>query len=128
MCKGKPPGSPVATFKAGQIVNVQFEGSARHNGGICQFSLSYDNDQTFFVIETIEGACPDGNNNINYNEIDKYEWPVLLPNNLPSCDRCTFAWSWINAVGNRELYSKNLFDISELCRCSNNWPKVCRVH
>lgn len=36
----------------------------------------------------------------------EFNWPVRLPANLPSCDRCTFAWSWINAVGNRELYSK----------------------
>lgn len=60
MCKGKPPGASVATFTAGQVVNVEFEGSARHNGGICQFSLSYDNDQTFHVIQTVEGGCPDG--------------------------------------------------------------------
>ena len=62
MCKGKPPGPIVATFRAGEVVNVQFEGSARHDGGICQFSISYDNDHTFQVFETIEGACPDGTN------------------------------------------------------------------
>lgn len=36
--------------------------------------------------------------------IASYEWPVTLPANLPSCERCTFAWTWINAVGNREFY------------------------
>jgi hypothetical protein len=33
-----------------------------------------------------------------------YQWPVKFPENLPSCERCTFAWSWINSIGNRELY------------------------
>ena len=48
--------------------------------------------------------------------IANYEWPVKLPANLPSCDRCTFAWSWINALGNRELYSTITYlTLSELC-------------
>lgn len=29
---------------------------------------------------------------------------MKLPANLPSCEKCTFAWTWINAVGNREYY------------------------
>jgi hypothetical protein len=32
MCKGKPPGAVVQTWQAGQTVNVQFEGSAKHGG------------------------------------------------------------------------------------------------
>ena len=36
------------------------------------------------------------------------EWPVKIPENSPSCERCTFAWSWVNAIGNREYYSKSL--------------------
>lgn len=32
MCKGKPPGAVVQTWKAGQTVTVQFEGSAKHGG------------------------------------------------------------------------------------------------
>jgi hypothetical protein len=31
-----------------------------HGGGICQFSVSYDNDQTFYATEEIDGGCPDG--------------------------------------------------------------------
>lgn len=31
-------------------------------------------------------------------------WPVKLPEGLPKCERCTFAWTWINAIGNREYY------------------------
>ena len=32
MCKGKPAGAVVQTWQAGQTVNVQFEGSAKHGG------------------------------------------------------------------------------------------------
>ena len=56
--------------------------------------MSYDGDRTFYVFQEIDGACPDAN----------YSWPVKLPDTLPSCDRCTFAWTWINAIGNREYY------------------------
>jgi hypothetical protein len=38
------------------------------------------------------------------NSLEGFNWPVQLPFNLPSCERCTFAWTWINAIGNREMY------------------------
>lgn len=60
MCKGKPPGQPTATFRAGETINVRFKGVARHGGGMCQFALSYDGDRTFVVIATVNGACPNG--------------------------------------------------------------------
>jgi hypothetical protein len=59
MCKGKPPGAPQATFHAGEVIPVTFKGSARHGGGLCQFALSYDDDHSFHVIQSIKGACPD---------------------------------------------------------------------
>lgn len=34
MCKGKLSGTAVQTWQAGQTVNVQFEGSAKHGGVI----------------------------------------------------------------------------------------------
>lgn len=94
MCKGKAPGTPTLVLTAGQTIDVQFEGSARHGGGVCQFSLSYDNDKTFYVIEEYQGSCPDS----------RYAWPVTIPKTVPPCDRCTFAWTWVNAIGNREFY------------------------
>lgn len=60
MCKGKTAGPVVASFKAGEIINVQLDGVARHGGGICQFAVSYDGDQTFYVIQEIDGGCPSG--------------------------------------------------------------------
>ena len=29
---------------------------------------------------------------------------MKIPESTPSCERCTFAWTWVNAVGNREFY------------------------
>ena len=31
-------------------------------------------------------------------------WPVQIPPSVPKCEKCTFAWTWINAIGNREFY------------------------
>ena len=94
MCKGKPPGAPVASFNPGDVVNVSFTGSARHGGGLCQFALSYDNDTHFYLIAEYRYGCPDAS----------YTWPVTIPNDAPSCSQCTFAWAWVNAIGNREYY------------------------
>lgn len=44
---------------AGSTIEVQFDGSARHGGGICQFAISYDGDKTFQVIQEYVGGCPD---------------------------------------------------------------------
>lgn len=33
---------------------------ARHGGGMCEFSLSYDGGESFHVIGTYTKTCPDG--------------------------------------------------------------------
>lgn len=48
---------------------------ARHGGGTCEFSLSYDGGKSFHVIATYTKTCPDAG----------YEWPVKIPKNAPSC-------------------------------------------
>lgn len=53
------------------------------------------------VIEQVDGGCPDAG----------FEWPVKLPDNLPSNGKAVLGWTWINAVGNRELYM-NCADIA----------------
>lgn len=79
---------------AGDTINVRFTGPARHGGGYCQFSLSYDGDKSFIVIGEYDKSCPNA----------AYPWPVLIPETVPACERCTFAWSWINSIGNKEFY------------------------
>lgn len=93
-CKAYPAGTLAATYAAGQTVHVQMGGTATHGGGHCQWSLSYDNGKTFVVLRTIINDCfKDG---LGYD--------VTIPAGAPPCDNCIFAWSWVNAIGNREFY------------------------
>ncbi|KAI8605042.1 hypothetical protein EDD21DRAFT_364632 [Dissophora ornata] len=100
-CGGYPKG-PNTNLKAGQVVPVRFWtpkltntnslpknkiSEARHGGGLCEFSLSYDGGKTFHVIGSYTKTCPDA----------YYEWPVRIPDNIPSCNnpgKCLFSWSW----------------------------------
>ncbi|CAG8521565.1 11633_t:CDS:2 [Ambispora leptoticha] len=60
------------TLTAGQIINITFynpnvipkvastnNDQARHNGGRCEFTLSYDGDETCTVIGVYHRTCPD---------------------------------------------------------------------
>ncbi|BGO98980.1 endoglucanase [Rhodotorula toruloides] len=85
---------PVATLSAGGSIDVQFApNGATHMGGSCQFSISYDQGKTFAVIHSIIGACPLSSS-----------YSVPVPAGLPSADSATFAWTWFNEMGNREMY------------------------
>ncbi|KAG0005678.1 hypothetical protein BGZ80_011143 [Entomortierella chlamydospora] len=102
-CGGYKPG-PVTTYKAGDIIPVRFwnfgikdykkfpppagVAQARHGGGACEFSLSYDGGKSWKVIGQYTKTCPD----------IYYEWPVMIPKNAPSCtdsNKCLFAMSWV---------------------------------
>ncbi|KAG0209300.1 hypothetical protein BGX28_010403 [Mortierella sp. GBA30] len=100
----------VTTMKAGQTINVRFFASAmnkdelnnqptlpnntkkqfpqaRHGGGTCEFSLSYDNGNSFYRIAKYTKTCPDS----------YFDWPVKIPKDIPSCTekgKCLFVWTW----------------------------------
>jgi hypothetical protein len=112
-CGGYPKG-PVTKVQAGKVVNVRFYASdmklskwswmigkqpskpssrsseisqARHGGGMCEFSLSYDGGRTYRLIGRYNRSCPD----------IYYYWPVKIPANAPPCTNygnCLFVWSW----------------------------------
>lgn len=78
-------------MKAGQLIPVRFwtteltktdklpakkVSEARHGGGMCEFSLSNNGGKSFHVIATYTKTCPDV----------MYEWPVRIPDNVPSCN------------------------------------------
>ncbi|KAG9063854.1 hypothetical protein KI688_003966 [Linnemannia hyalina] len=118
-CNGYNKVGHITKLKAGQIINTRFWGSAlkknynsdlpqrprsggkqinqaRHGGGFCQYSLSYDGGKTFHLIAEYKESCPDF----------YYEWPVKIPDNVPSCNergKCLFVWSWI-AVNVPQFY------------------------
>lgn len=89
---GRPLGQSVAVWQAGRNYTFTIQGSAEHNGGSCQASLSYDQGNTFTVIKSYIGNCP-----------IQREWEFTLPNDTPT-GPALFAWSWFNQVGNREMY------------------------
>ncbi|KAG0230544.1 hypothetical protein BGW42_000899 [Actinomortierella wolfii] len=107
-CNGYKEG-PVTKLKAGQVVKVRFWNpslpknyinklppknkypQARHGGGTCEFSLSYDGGKTYHLIGRYTKSCPDM----------YYEWPVKIPEGVPSCKdegKCLFVWSWTAAT------------------------------
>ncbi|KAF9938793.1 hypothetical protein BGZ65_012154 [Modicella reniformis] len=122
-CGGYAPG-PVTQMKAGQTINVRFLAStmsdkqiktqpnptssgkqfsqARHGGGTCEFSLSYDGGKSFRRIGRYTKTCPDA----------YYVWPVKIPNNVTSCkkkNQCLFVWTWTANI--LPQYYQNCADI-----------------
>ncbi|ORY06332.1 hypothetical protein K493DRAFT_310658 [Basidiobolus meristosporus CBS 931.73] len=91
-CRGYGKGGVVETIKAGSNIPVKIGGGAPHDGGHCQFALSYD-DKTFVVLKDVFDDCL----------IASRDYSVTIPAGAPS-GRATFAWAWINKTGNREYY------------------------
>ncbi|KAF9275433.1 hypothetical protein BGZ68_010805 [Mortierella alpina] len=118
-CNGYTKMGPVTRMTAGETINVRFWGpalgkkydnklppipknrrnqlnQARHGGGFCQMSLSYDGGESFHLIGEYTHSCPDF----------YYEWPVTIPKNAPSCHeagKCLFVWTW-TAVNVPQFY------------------------
>ncbi|KAJ2713062.1 hypothetical protein H4R19_002436 [Coemansia spiralis] len=105
LCKRTQPwANPVASWTAGQSVTVGFQsGGAAHSGGHCQFSLSYDGGKTFAVVhEELQHCFFTSPTRTNQGNVLQYTFN--LPADLPSSDKAVFAWTWVNASGNREFY------------------------
>ncbi|KAI1314662.1 hypothetical protein EDD11_001915 [Mortierella claussenii] len=87
------------TFQAGQVINAKMDVDVNHNGGSCQWALSYDDGKTWVVIQDHFQDClakaPAGST---------YTLPVTLPANAPT-GKAILNWIWNNNEGNRELYS-----------------------
>ncbi|KAI7834009.1 hypothetical protein BX661DRAFT_176469 [Kickxella alabastrina] len=105
LCKHTTPyATPSATWSAGQSVTVSFRDEpAAHSGGHCQFSLSYDGGNTFVVVHEELKYCFFGSAETS-NNAKILSYTFNLPTQLPSSDNAVFAWSWVNASGNREFY------------------------
>ncbi|KNE58045.1 hypothetical protein AMAG_04871 [Allomyces macrogynus ATCC 38327] len=99
-CRGAPVGSSVLTVQPGSTIQVQLGGGAAHNGGHCQFSISY-NGQDFVVLKTVLTGCMAAAGN---------SFSVPVPSTTPG-GKAIFSWSWVNASGNREFY-QNCADIT----------------
>ena len=126
-CQGLSTIEEVTPLTAGQTQLVNFTGGAQHGGGSCQFSLTYEYpppaDKTKWkTIYTLIGGCPvsaagnlgaaapdqDGRadsvhcgNDSGLECIRQFNIPI--PKDVPS-GNATFAWTWFNEIGNREVY------------------------
>ncbi|KAJ2234854.1 hypothetical protein IWW45_003074 [Coemansia sp. RSA 485] len=100
-CKYPTPWpTPAATWTAGQQISVQFNTwGSPHSGGHCEWSMSYDGGSTFVVIHRVLERCfYDANDGL------QTVFNFTLPADLPGSDSAVFAWTWVNAMGNREFY------------------------
>ena len=101
-CRGTLPGPVQSKYKAGENIKLKFRrGFSDHDGGHCQFSVSYDNGMTFAVFHTIMKTC----------FLDSYNFNIKLPQDLTDYNSTLLMWSWINAIGKREYYT-NCIDIA----------------
>ena len=94
-CKGYQKDESIQStisYTAGSTYNLSLAGSATHDGGSCQLSLSYDNGATFRVIKSMIGGCP-----------LRSTYDFTIPSYAPS-GTALLAWTWQNLVGNREYY------------------------
>jgi hypothetical protein len=84
----------------GESQTISFAGTAVHNGGSCQLSLTKGYSPTassdFKVIMSIEGGCPGLNGQTSTFD---FKIPEEVPNG-----NYTFGWTWFNNIGNREIY------------------------
>lgn len=102
--------SEMNQWNAGETKEVSFKGSAVHGGGSCQFSITTDMEPTeasqWKVITSAIGGCPSnvtGNLPADPNGDGAATFPVTMPSNIPD-GQYTFAWTWLNKIGNREFY------------------------
>ncbi|KAJ2429031.1 hypothetical protein GGF47_001014 [Coemansia sp. RSA 2524] len=110
MCKHAAPW-PVATehWVAGSDVTIEFTADAGSvGGGFCQFSLSYDNGDSFVVIHEVLDTCFLNSQNPS-DLVTSYTFK--LPNNLPSIDMAIFAWTYANSTQESSFYM-NCGDVS----------------
>jgi hypothetical protein len=90
----------ITQMTVGQPQTLAFKGTAVHNGGSCQLSVTPgfqpNTNSAFKVFYTIEGGCPGLNGQTN-----TYQFSV--PEDVPS-GNYSLAWTWYNNIGNREIY------------------------
>ncbi|KAF2032017.1 hypothetical protein EK21DRAFT_62064 [Setomelanomma holmii] len=112
-CKMGAGGFQVKTMNnwtVGSTQNLMLNGSAVHDGGSCQISVSADKIPTkaskWKVIYSIEGGCPPAPPEAHPELYQAPGWngfDFTVPPDLPNGEM-TMAWTWSNAMGNREFY------------------------
>lgn len=104
ICKNTVPSQTRTVVKAGSSIKTDYNIGAPHDGGHCQWALSYDGGKTWVVLKTLLRDCFK-----NVAGGGQFSVSVPIPKSAPN-GNAVFMWLWNNAVGNRELYS-NCADI-----------------
>ncbi|KAK5658120.1 hypothetical protein OQA88_2676 [Cercophora sp. LCS_1] len=126
-CQGLSTIESTTSITAGTTQLVNFTGGAQHGGGSCQFSLTYEyppsaDKSKWRTIYTLIGGCPvssagnlpaaspdqDGRADSPHCGNDSgveciRQFNVPIPKGIPN-GNATFAWTWFNKIGNREVY------------------------
>ncbi|KAJ1508178.1 hypothetical protein HMI56_007414 [Coelomomyces lativittatus] len=109
-CGNSNPNSDKFKLEKGQTLPVEIDIENWHDGGTCQFSISYDNAKTFVVFHQILNDCLDVG-----PALDKTKINVPIPNDLPG-GSAVFAWTWITKKSrDPEFYMsvRNFFSLTE---------------
>jgi hypothetical protein len=92
--------SNATTMAVGSPQTLSFTGTAVHNGGSCQLSVTPGYTPTtnsdFKVIYSILGSCPGTGGTTN-------QYQFSIPADVPN-GQYSLAWTWYNQIGNREIY------------------------
>ncbi|KAF2833044.1 hypothetical protein CC86DRAFT_389430 [Ophiobolus disseminans] len=115
-CKAVPYTSTSPNlWPVGSKQRLDLKGSATHDGGSCQISVTTDKAPTkaskWKVIYSIEGGCPPppptgGNflpDNPNFVNLVTPGFEFTIPPEVPNGD-LAMSWTWFNKVGQREMY------------------------
>lgn len=92
-CRHPEKGHTVMSITPGQTLVSELAGEAPHDGGHCEWSISYDG-VNFAVMKTIIGECME-----DWNR----HFEIPIPEGLPEGE-AIIAWTWINRTGLREFY------------------------
>ncbi|KAL2862559.1 lytic polysaccharide monooxygenase AA11 family protein [Aspergillus lucknowensis] len=95
----------------GESQELAFLGTAVHGGGSCQVSITPDRaptkDTKWSVIKSIEGGCvANVDENLpgaNSKTPNPYTFNFTIPSDVEP-GKYTMAYTWINRIGNREMY------------------------
>jgi hypothetical protein len=100
-------------WPVGSLQSLVLTGSAVHDGGSCQISVTTDKAPNkaskWKVIHSFEGGCPvppatpAGGNFATDPNKGNPPFNFTIPPELPDGD-LAMSWSWFNKVGNREMY------------------------
>jgi hypothetical protein len=106
------PGAQMNIYPLGSKQIIALEGTAVHGGGSMQASITYDTDpdknSVWKVIKSWEGGAvaigQAGNMGDDATAPDPYTYTFEIPD-IP-VGNGTVQWTWLNKIGNRELYAQ----------------------